>query len=198
MQELMREQPKYSHPSAIEKDMSPVELAEVQIDLHDFANARKILAGAGGDRAQYLLGRLARFGEDWEGMRRHFSKIDEPAFEDDIVMESAYEHWFLGDFAKLRDSLSTIGPGSPRYTEAMYYRGLAFHHLSDGESALSTWREVITSCQQDPWIYRADFAHSSVLKPNPASGNSRRDPTSVLGRTGYLHPYPPDLRKSRK
>ena len=195
MQQVLADHPEFNEPSEDETEFgSAVERAEVLIDLQDFDAARDTLADETSDAAQYLLGRLARFDHDWDAMDAHFAQVDDESLTDDVAMEKAYHHWHDGDFDALAEQLTEISDQSSRFSEAQYYLGLAKFHGGDRDAALETWQEMITACSEDPWVYRADWAHSGVTQGNRGAF-STGGPGTALGRIGYMGRRNPDLER---
>ncbi|GIW82957.1 MAG: hypothetical protein KatS3mg105_4764 [Gemmatales bacterium] len=195
MRKVLRNHPEYDQPSEEEKKLrSPIERAQVQIDLGNYDEARKILKSVDTDEAHYLLGRLARFGRNWQEMEKQFACVKNDAFSNDILMERAYPLWFGKKFAELRDHLKGFPKSSRRYTEARYYEGLAWYHLGKKDKALEIWKSTITGCTQDPWIYRADWAYTTTKDSARGIFTTAGKRTSLLNRIGYMGRRNPDLQ----
>ena len=192
---VLKAHPELAKPSAAEAELeSLIERAELAIDLCDYAGARKILASESGARAQYILGRLARFRRDWKAMKKHFDRVDDPKLESHVRMERAYRYWYERKFDKLAAALEGFKKGEPRYTEARYYFGLANFHLQAPKKAIEVWSKTVKSCSQDPWIYRADWAYCNAKSQGERQSFStvgRR--SSLLNRIGYMGNRNPDL-----
>ena len=198
MQEVLKAHPQWNKPSAAEKELAdPIARAELRTDLLDFEGARKELAATEGDRAQYLLGRLARRERRWDEMEKHFALVKDPAFGADVRMERAYRLWDAREHTKLLRHLTGFPKESPRFTEARYHEGLALYHLKKRDEAIKVWASTIKACPQDPWIYRSDWAYCDAK-----AGDGRRrmfstsgPKTSLLNRHGYMgRGGNPDLR----
>jgi len=199
LRRALQSHPEFDQPGAAEKAAkTPLERAGFRIDLGDYAGARKELANEKGAAAQYLLGRLARFENDFEAAERHFAKVDDPALKDDVQMERAYRYWITGEFKQLQEHLAEFPRDSNRFTEARYHLGLALFHQGDTKQATALWKATIKACSEDPWIYRADWAYcnakSSGRRRSFSSSGSR---TSGLNRIGYMGRRNPDLKPRR-
>lgn len=195
MLKVLKEHPEYNQASEAEKNArSAVERAENKISLQDYDGARAILEKEDSAMAHYLLGRLARFRQDWEQMEMHFKKVNDAALTDDLRMERAYRFWFTKQYAKLIEQLKDYPNAHKRYAESRYYQGLALYHLGEKEKALSVWKETIQVCSQNPWIYRADWAYTNVTDPPRTTFSTADKSTSVLNRVGYLGAPNPDLK----
>lgn len=193
MLELLRDHPEFAKPSELEKSVSNYEKALIQTELHNFSAAKRLATGINSDGAALLLARLARFEQDWPEMMIQLALIHGKGRLDDVRMEMARYHWEQNDYKQLLEMVSGISGTDDRYSEAAYFKGLAYYHLEDKEKALQVWKDLVDSQPQDSWVYRADFAHSGVLKPDPSGGGSTADPTSVIGRTGYIGDSNKDL-----
>ena len=199
MRRALKSHPEFDKPGAAEKAAkTPLERAGFRIDLGDYAGARKELAKENSAAAHYLLGRLARFDNDFAAAERHFAKVDDPALKDDVEMERAYRYWVTGEFEQLQKHLVEFPRDSNRFTEARYHLGLALFHLGKIEKATALWKATIKACSQDPWIYRADWAYcnakSSGGRRSFSSAGAR---TSCLNRIGYMGRRNPDLKPRR-
>jgi len=195
---VLKKHPEYNEQSADEKNAkSVIERAQIAIDLQQLQQAKEILAKEDSSQVHYLLGRLARFQEDWKGMEDQFVKVGEKEFQDDLTMERAYPLWYQQEFAKLRDHLKDFPKASKRYTEARYFEGLAWYHLGEKPKALAIWKDTIKACAQDPWIYRADWAYTESVGQRSLSFSTADQRASLLNRIGYLAPLMgnPDLVK---
>ena len=94
----------YNLPSEAEKKLvDPLEIAELKIDLRKLKSAKELLRGIELDengtnrkkyeRAQFLLGQLARRKKSWQEMEEHFTNLKSPYYKDQIHMERAYKFW---------------------------------------------------------------------------------------------------------
>ncbi len=198
MQKALREHPGCDKPTAEELNAKGVERAEIRIDLGDVEGARRILEGETGEEARYLLGRLARHRRDWEAMERAFAGVRSGALADDVRVERAWRLWHAREFEKLLAHLKDFPKASRRFTEARYLKGLAAHHLGKKDEALEIWKETIAACAQDPWIYRADWAYSSVKDGDRRVFVAGAKGSSLLGRIGYMGGANPDLKGPRE
>ena len=186
--------PDYAEPSEAERIARTVlERAEICIGLQDYAGAEKLLEQETSDEAHYLLGRIARLRRDWEGMERHFREIASGALQPDVRVERAHRLWLERRYAELRSHLAAFPKTHPRYAEARYLEGLALFHLGDLEAAKALWKQTIQSCSENPWIYRADWAYSSLAAPPSRLMSTADARVSPLARVGYLGPRNPDL-----
>jgi tetratricopeptide (TPR) repeat protein len=196
MLDVLKDYPEYDKATEAEKnEKSPVARARILFELQELDIARKTLAREHGSEAQYLLGRIARFQHRFKSMDEHLAMVKDKDLEDDVRMEKAYRFWKGGEFEKLRDHLADFPRSSNRYTEARYYEGLAQFHLGRKDDALQTWKSTITSCSQDPWVYRADWAYTGLKQVGGrrmfSSGGAK---TSLLNRIGYMGRRNPDLK----
>ena len=200
MHRVLREHPEYNKPGKAERaEKSPVARANVMIDLQQYDAARKLLVKhAGTADAQYLLGRLARWHKDWDAMDEHLEKVDDKDLADDIRMERMYRHWESGDIKKLAEQLRGFPEDSNRFTEARYYEGLAMYHLGDKKAAAKIWKSTIIGCDQDPWVYRADWAYSASKDGDRRFFSAGGNRTSPLKRIGYMGRRNPDLTPRAK
>lgn len=198
------EHPQFDRPSEVEKNhCDDVMAAEIKIDLLDYDGATRILNTLVENRkmppevrghAHYLLGRLARMDRDWQRMDAHFGKVAVKDLANDVRMERAYRFWYEEDYEQLRDHLDQFPKDSSRFTEAAYHLGLAQYHLGKKKQARKTWGACIKSCTQDPWIYRADWAHTQSKEPGGRGAFSTADKRhSLLNRIGYMGRRNPDL-----
>ncbi len=198
-----KDHPDFDRPGPLEKNIDDsIQQAQLLIDLGDNDGAQKILEKqeTGNDKANYLLGRLARWQNNAKLMETHFAKIKKPAFADDMRMERAYPLWWKKDYEALRDHLKDFSKESARYNESQYYLGLAYYHLKEKEKAIKTWKSMIENMPNDRWAYKADWAYTHVVEPLPRWGFSVVDGakrTSPVGRAGYLRTNP-DLKGPRK
>lgn len=92
-----------------------------------------------------------------------------------------------------------VGKESQRYSEARYYLGLSRFHQGDRTDAQKLWSGMIENCAEDPWVYRADWAWSTIQQ-RTSNGGKRQTSFAVsgkgnspLGRIGYMGPENPDL-----
>ena len=200
MQKVLKDHPQYNMPSKAEKNQkSPIERAEVMIDLQQYADARGLLEKhADTDDAQYLLGRLARWRKEWKTMDDHFGKVKDERLADDIRMERAYRHWEEGKADKLAEHLKSFPDKSNRFSEARYYEGLAAYHAGNEKQALEIWQSTITGCGQDPWVYRADWAFSGIKDGSRRGFSTSGKRSSLLNRIGYMGRGNPDLKRQWK
>lgn len=175
-----------------ERKAPPLEQAEAWMDLLDYDAASALLEGIVGQapdsRASFLLGRIARLRGDREGMERRLAEVKDGALGNDVRMERARALWDAREFEALREALQEL-----KGSEARYLEGLALFHLGKREEALKAWKEAVLGHPQDPWVYRADWAYSSVLQAGKAGFSTADARVSLLGRIGYLGGSPPDL-----
>jgi tetratricopeptide (TPR) repeat protein len=195
LRRALEKKPDYNRPGEAEQQAtSPVERANILIDLQDLDGARKVLGREEDSAAHYLLGSIARAQKRWADMEKHLAKVTDKDLADDVQMERAYPLWYRGRFEELEKHLARFPRGSNRYTEAQYYRGLALHHLDRRKQALDTWKRTIKGCSEDPWIYRADWAYTQLQQGRGQGFFSSAGPkTSLLNRIGYMGRGNPDL-----
>ena len=193
---VLKAHPEYDRSSPAENAATmPLERAEIRMDLQDYQGARAILEKEDSAQAQYLLGRLARFQRHWKKMEAHFQHVhvDDRDLAADVRMERAYRFWFNEEYGKLREHLKDFPKSSKRYTEARYYEGLALYHLGKKDEALAVWKETVEGSSQDPWIYRADWAYTSILDGKKKTFSTLDKGSSLLNRIGYAGTENPDL-----
>lgn len=196
MLRVLEKHPEFTKPAKGEAKLKGVAKAELCIDLQDYDGARKALADVTTAQAHYLRGRLARFGKDWKAAEASFSKVKTKDLLDDVRMELALKQWQEGEYEELEKQLSAFPKNSNRYTQARYYLGLAKYYQDEKKAALAIWRDTIKSCNQDPWIYRADWAYSGAKQTGRRkSFSSRGKRTSLLNRIGYMGRRNPDLAR---
>lgn len=183
-----------ARPAPAEAQGTPLERARVHIDLLELDRARELLADQKGDEAQYLLGRIARFEQEFKRMERHFARVEAAHLADDLRMERAYEAWHARRYADLAKQLADFPAESNRAAEAAYYRGVALYLLGTKDEALATWKKLVETHDAGPWVYRADWSYTTVKGGGPGgvvmSGGPR---TSLLGRIAYMGEPNPDL-----
>lgn len=191
---ILRAHPELDRPSPAEQAArTPLERAVFRIALQDAAGAEKLLEHEESEEAHYLLGRMARFRRDWKRMEDHLAKVKSAERLPDVRMERAYRLWSERRFDVLRAHLADFPAAHARFTEARYYEGLAHFHLGDSDRALSIWKQTIESAPEGPWVYRADWAFSSLKETARALVTTGDERVSVLGRVGYLGARNPDL-----
>ncbi len=186
MLSVLKEHPQYDQPTEAEEAIEdPLQRAKLLFELCRYDEAAALLAEHDSDEARYLLCHLARMRSDFDAMEQYASKIDDPVFADDVRMERAYRRWFAGEFQALAAHLTEFPAESPRYTEARYFEGLAHYHQGDTSAADEIWKQTITSCSQDPWIYRADWAYTAT-RQRGGRFSSGGPTASLLNRIGYM------------
>lgn len=188
MQEVLRNHPEFNVPSEQERsEKDVIACAQIRIDLHEYDKARQMLLEEDSDKTHYLLGRLARFAQNWEEMYKQFAQVNSQSLIDDVRMEKAYRSWCTADFDTLVKSLKDFPKDSNRYSEARYYEGLAHFHLQQQDEAMAVWKSTITGCSQDRWIYRADWAYTTIKQGGGRGFFSTAGPRhSLLNRIGYM------------
>jgi len=95
--------------------------------------------------------------------------------------EAAWQAWEAEDFQQALNLLEAM-PEGERDDEDRYLSGLALWASGQREQAKRTWKDLIDSGRQGPWVYRADWAWVAT-----GCGRSR------LGRHGYMGSTHPDL-----
>jgi len=196
MLKVLAQHPEFNKPSKAEQEVeTALERAEIQLDLQQRAAARKILAGSKDAASRYLLGRIARFEQQWKLMESHFKRLRTPELADDIRMERAYRLWQQKRYAELNKALTDFPKQSNRYSESRYYLGLSLFLQKKPKEARVIWQSTIKACAQDRWIYRADWAYTNSLSSGrPRAFSSRGRSNSCLNRIGYMGRRNPDLR----
>lgn len=195
MQQVLRAHPEYDRLSAQEQKLhDPLARGRLLFELMRWDEATGVLAESKTDAAFYLLGHIARWRRDWDVMERWLSRVRDPALVDDVRMERAYRLWYGRRFKDLRDWLENFPRSSNRYSEARYYYGLALYHLGQREDALDVWAELVRTAPEGPWVYRADWAYTSLKQRAKFSFSTQGRRVSLLGRVGYMGPPNPDLQ----
>jgi len=195
MLSALEKHPEYNQPSEIEQKYSPFQKAIAAMELRDFDAAKEVLKDSKRESAYLLLARIARYEKNWSEMDKLLENVTSNRRSDDAMMERAHGYWQRREFEKLKEATSEITSDSNRYSESRYYLGLAHYHLGDRDAALKAWRDHVENTPADNWVYQSDYAHSGVLNPDPTAGGGGADPTSVLGRIGYLGASSSDLVK---
>lgn len=200
MLEVLKKHPQYDVAAREEaSELDPLKRARILIDLQRHDQARQVLLKVDSAAAYFLLGRLARFDNDWETAEQMFARVADAKLADDVRMERAYRHWQDAKFELLVGHLKDFPKESDRYSEARYYEGLALFHLDKRDEAMQVWKSTITACSQDPWIYRADWAYTTIKRGGKRGVFSSAGPkNSLLGRIGYMGRSNPDLKKRTK
>ncbi len=196
MQRVLRAHPQYDRLSPEEQKVrDPLARGQLLFELMRWDEATDVLARSEADAALYLLGHIARWRRDWKAMERWLSKVRDPALADDVRMERAYRLWYARRFKELADWLRDFPRASHRYSEARYYYGLALYHLGKRQRALDVWADLIRTVPEGPWVYRADWAYTSLQQGSRLSFSTRGPRISLLGRIGYMGPPNPDLQQ---
>lgn len=200
MLQALRENPEFNKPSKMEADeFNPLAQARIAIDLQQYDKARAILLTLDSAESFYLRGGLARVRGDWDAADGLFAKVSKNTLADDVRIERAYRNWNDANFEKLVDHLPEFRKESNRYSEARYYQGRALYHLGKKDEAMKLWESTIKACSQDPWIYRADWAYTTLKQDGARGFFSRSGPkNSLLGRIGYMGRANPDLKTRSK
>jgi tetratricopeptide (TPR) repeat protein len=200
MLQVLRENPDFNKPSKMEADeANSLAQARIAIDLQQYDKARTLLRTLDSAESYYLRGRLARLSGDWDAAESLFAKVSKDTLADDLRIERAYRHWSDANFEKLVDHLREFPKESNRYSEARYYQGLALYHLGKKDEAMKLWESTIKACSQDPWIYRADWAFTTLKQDGARGFFSTSGPKdSLLGRIGYMGRANPDLKTRSK
>jgi hypothetical protein len=196
MRTVLDNNPGFDAPKAGESRLRKAyDKALLRFELADNAGAKALLKGNLDDKSLYLLGHIHRLEKNWPEMDATFVKLESSSFKADLVVETAYKHWYAKDYKTLKARLERVPRTSNRYSEARYITGLADYLLGNKQAALKCWKETVVECAQDPWIYRADWAYTNVVDGTEGvmmmSGPGKR--TSLLNRIGYLGPPNPDL-----
>jgi hypothetical protein len=196
---VLQEHAEWGQPSEEEKRIarsgSPVERANVLFDLGREEAARRVLIRETGAEESLLLGHFGRLAKDWDAMEEALARVPMGAFRDDVLVERGWRRLARGDLATLASDLAAIGASSPRASEARYLAGLARWRERRDDEALAIWKDSIESCSQDPWIYRADWAYTSVKQGARLEFAQNAPRCSPLGRIGYMGRSPPDLER---
>ncbi len=197
---VLEKHPAFAEPSAAETALVGLERALWLFDLGQLDRARASLDGVPGDAAQLLLARIARHERAWAVQERHLAQIGDAELALDVRLERAYALWFAGDMGKLRDHLEGFPREHRRFAEAQYRLGLAHYHGGESAKALEVWKALVVGCPQNPWVYRADWAYTSVKSGSSGGGGfSTAGPrSSPLNRIGYMGRSNPDLEKPGK
>lgn len=178
----------------VTKAGTPIERANLLIDLGEVDAARKLLATETEPAAAALLAHCCRLAKDWNALEQALPLIKGREFEDDARVEEAWRRYAARDFAAAKKLLADFPKESERRTEARYLAGLASWHAGKKDEALATWKSTIESCSQDPWIYRADWAYTQAKEgASKGSFSTAGAKSSLLGRIGYMGRRNPDL-----
>ncbi|MAG56853.1 MAG: hypothetical protein CMJ83_11220 [Planctomycetes bacterium] len=191
---VLDKHPEYAKPGTGEDQLTPLERAHLLFDLCDYREALAAIGQDQGQQAQYLRARIHRQLGDWKAHRRALDDIPGNALADLVRMERAYPLWQRKDYPALQKHLTDFPKESARYTEARYHLGLALFHQDRRDEAIAVWKDTITGCSQDPWIYRADWAFCHAQQKGTGRRfSSRGQRTSLLKRIGYMGRRNPDL-----
>jgi len=196
--DVLAAHPGWDEPSdeeqAISKSGSALERASLRFDLGDADGARALLEREGAPEAALLLAHLCRLAGEWDALEQALARVKGAAFADDVRVERAWGRLAAREFAAAEKLADAVPRASRRHTEARYVSGLSRWHAGRKDDALATWRGVIESCAQDPWIYRADWACTQATESGARTGFSTADArASPLGRIGYMGRRNPDL-----
>ncbi|KAF0243159.1 MAG: hypothetical protein FD180_3542 [Planctomycetota bacterium] len=195
MRRVLRENPEFDLAPAIEKDAkTPMQRAEIQFDLGDYAAVEMTLRTDKTPEAICLKAKAARFDGRWEAMEKHLSALKSGEMENDVRVERAWRLWHGKEFEKLREHLKEFPKSSPRYTEARYLEGLAVFHAGKQEDALEIWERTIRGADEDRWVYRADWAWGTLKFEGRKRFSDAPGDRTPLGRIGYLGGKNPDLQ----
>ena len=104
----------------------------------------------------------------------------------DVRIERAWRCWREMKYEALRDPLKDFPADSKRSTEARYFAALAEYHIGRKKEALKAWKELAKEKNEDPWVYRADWAYMTVKQAGKTSFSSGDNDRSPLGRIGYM------------
>jgi hypothetical protein len=176
----------------------PLARAELWIDLGLFARAKELLAATPGAEAALRLAHLARLQGEAAAIEPALAKVDAARFADDVHVERAWLRLHDDSFADARAEADLVSNDSPRRTEARYLAGVAEFRAGHRDAALALWKALVTSCSQDRWIYRADWAYTQTLDGERRSFSTADAKSSLLGRIGYMQRRNPDLEPPSK
>jgi tetratricopeptide (TPR) repeat protein len=172
--------------------------AELWIDLGRFERARALLAATPGPEAALRLAHLARLQGDFAAIEPALAKVDEPRFAADVHLERAWLRLHEGRFDEARAAAALVATESPRHSEARYLAGVVEFRDGQRDAALAIWKSLVTSCSQDRWIYRADWAYTQTLDGERRTFTTNDPKRSLLGRIGYMQRHNPDLEAPPK
>lgn len=196
---ILEEHPEWDVDAPEDRGLEGLARVRLLVDTQRWDAARELLATIPGDRARFDSGRLARRDGDFEAMAMSFDAIEGDGLGLEIAIEKARALWQQGRFQGLLDALVDFPMDHARASEARYFRGLALYHLDKKDEAMEVWKRQCEVCTQDPWVYRADWAHDG------AQSNGKRQKvfttgagsSSLLGRIGYMGRPNPDLAGPR-
>ncbi len=195
MRKALKDHPEFDAESAAEKAaVTPFEKARIAFELGKSKTAADWLARPETEEEWLFLAHIQRWRGKWDEVESALEHVKRDDLVDDARMERAWAHWLRGDYAALRDALTAFPADSNRATEAGYFKGLALHHLGEKKAALSTWKALAATPEEDPWVYRADWAWMTVRQSGKSSFSSGDDDRSPLGRIGYMGRDNPDLK----
>ena len=199
MQKVLKTNKEYNQFSPAESALQGIEKARLLIDLQRYDEAAKEIANDSSQQAQYLLGFLSRLKNDWPTAEKHFTKVTQAKWLDDVRMERAYRHWHTHDYPGLSKALVNFPSKSNRFSEAKYFEGLAFFHQGEKDKAKQVWKQLVNSSKEDRWVYRADWAYFETgNKKQVRSFSTANGGSTPLGRIGYMGNKHPDLKARSK
>lgn len=176
----------------------PLARAELLTDLGLFERAKEVLETTPGAEAALRLAHLARLQGDFEAIGAALAKVDDERFADDVLVERAWLLLHDGKFGEALADANRVANDSPRHTEARYLAGVIEYSDGHRDEALAIWKSLVTSCSQDRWIYRADWAYTQTRDGDRRSFSTIDPRNSLLGRIGYMQRRNPDLEAPAK
>jgi len=194
MLSVLEEHPEYARPSPAESALeSPLERGMLSLELGDLEKAKELLSPLDEVEAHYLLGHIARLQRNWDEMEAQLQKVSSPTLAPDCLMERACRLWQEKRFEDLEKALKGFPRKHRRYSEACYHLGLALFHQKKKDKAVDVWKKLIEDCDEDPWIYRADWAVANATEKGGQTSFSSGKRSTPLGRIGYMGRKNPDL-----
>lgn len=196
---VLAEHPEWDVDAPEDRGLEGVERARLLFDTQRTEEALELIGTLEGRDARFTEGRMARAAGDFERMESAFAATNVEELAVEIALERARAHWQRSEFEALFDALEKFPEDHARTSEARYFRGLALFHLGKKDEAIATWRRICEVCVQDPWVYRADWAHDGAK----SSGERQRvfttggESQTLLGRIGYMGRPNPDLEGPR-
>jgi hypothetical protein len=199
---LIESHPDLTRPRPDELDgQSPVERAEVLIDLMRLDEVDAALEGVDSDRARYLRAHAARLRGDDAALAEHLSALAGTELEPDAKLEAAWGLFRRRDFPALQRQVTGFPATHPRHDEALYLEGLAMYHQGRKQKAREHWESMIGSCALSPWVYRADWAYYcttfEITRKDDDAEERHMDSFGAftpLNRHGYGYRQHPDLK----
>lgn len=194
MKKALKDHPEFALASDAEKAAAtPLEKARIAFDLGKRKTAAGLLSNPETEEEWLFLAHIQRWREKWTEMEAALSHVKRADLLDDARMEQAWRSWREAKYEALRDALADFPAESNRSTEARYFGALALYHLGEKKAALKLWKALAKATEEDPWVYRADWAYMTVKQAGKTSFSSGDEDRSPLGRIGYLGRNNPDL-----